>query len=87
MDILSLVFSTPFNEAPGLRFAYLFAQDLWLYCYDKEDHGGAIILVFNTTATVSTLKFMVFERFLHWQKYKDSLPISDYIPFTREKFV
>ena len=33
--LASVVLSTPLNQATGLRSAYLFAEDLWLYSYDK----------------------------------------------------
>lgn len=33
--LASVVLSTPLNKASGLRSAYLFAEDLWLYNYDK----------------------------------------------------
>ena len=66
---------------------YLLMEDLWLYHYDKEEYGGTIYVVFNTTAAIESLKFLALDNLFHWQSCSDSLPVSDYKPYTRKKFV
>ena len=51
-SIISNLFSMPLNQAPGLRIVYLFADNLWLYNYDKIKHEGTLDLVFNTTSII-----------------------------------
>lgn len=38
MEILAGIFSLPSNSFHGLKHAYLFLEDLWLYHYDKRQH-------------------------------------------------
>ena len=50
--VMSVIFSTPFNQVSGFRFVYFFAEDLWLNNYDKIEHKGVLDIVFNTTAAI-----------------------------------
>ena len=87
IDIVAIVLSLPANHFPGLQYFYLSAEDIWLYRYDKVEYQGIIYVVFNTTATIESLKFSVLDRIFHWQDFGDSLPVSDYEPYTREEFI
>ena len=83
----SLLFSTPASQVVGLRYVYLFVEDLWLYHYDKVEYKGTMNLVFNATYSIEKVKFNILETKLSLNRYSDRLCISDYRPFTREKFV
>lgn len=87
--IVSIIFSLPSNHIVGVRFVYLFAEDLWFYVYDKQDYEGVVWIVFNTTATIELWKFMVFDQFLNWGSFSESLPTSEYQYeyYARKKFV
>lgn len=50
----SVVFSLPVNHIVGLRYLYLFAEDLWLYVYDKVEYEGAMSLAFNISASIES---------------------------------
>lgn len=86
-NVISVVFSTSASQIKGLRPIYLFSEDLWLYAYDKIEHEGLLKEVFNITATVSSMKMNCLDQYLHWNDYNNYLPISDYMPYSREKFV
>ena len=82
MRAIAISLSIPINQFRGLRYLYLLMEDLWLYNYDKVDYGGTIFIVFNTTATIESLKFLALDNLFHWQSSSDSLPLSDYKPYT-----
>ena len=84
---VSVVFSLPINHIAGLRYFYLFAEDLWLYNYDMVEYEGAMRLVFNSSASIESFKFNLFETRLHWREYCGTMGFSDYRKFTRQKFV
>ena len=72
---------------PGLRFFYLLAEDLWLYSYDKYEYEGITYTIFNTTSTIEAWKFLVLDSEMQWGKANGSMKLSDYKPYTRNKFV
>ena len=85
--LASVVFSIPLNQTAGLRNVYLFAEDLWLYNYDKVQYEGVMSIAFNVTALIQSIKFNVFESAFHWGRYGDTMLVSNYEPYTRPKFV
>lgn len=48
----AVIFSSVLNHAPGVRYAYFFTEDLWLYNYDKVAYEGTLLMVFNTTTEI-----------------------------------
>ena len=44
-------------------------------------------LVFNSSASIESFKFNLFETRLHWREYCGTMGFSDYRKFTRQKFV
>ena len=85
--VIAAVFSTPANHLKGLQYIYLFSEDLWLYTYDKIEHEGLLKEVFNTTATISSMKINFLDQYLHWYNWSNYLPLSDYMPYSKEKFI
>lgn len=85
--VIAAVFSTPANHLKGLQSIYLFSEDLWLYTYDKIEHEGLLKEVFNTTATISSIKMNFLDQYLHWNNWSNYLPLSDYMPYSKEKFI
>ena len=73
---MELVFQLPASSIAGLKYGYLFAEDLWLYHYGKVKYEGVINTVFNVTAMIESMKFSVLDKILHWEQYSDSLPLS-----------
>ena len=66
---------------------YLLMENIWLYHFDKVEYEGALYVLFNTTAAIESLKFLALDNLFHWQSSSYSLPVSDYKPYTRKKFV
>lgn len=60
------IFSVPLSQMGGIKNAYLFAEDLWLYHYDVVEHEGLLGLVFNVTSAIQGMKFLILDDILHW---------------------
>lgn len=39
---VSMAFSLPINHAAMIKYAYLFAEDVWLYNYDRVHYEGLL---------------------------------------------
>lgn len=79
--------STFISHLAGLRQVYLLAEDLWLYHYDKIEYQGTLDMVFNTTTSLQLLKLEALDGVFNLQKYGEYLPISEYKPWNRQRFV
>ena len=83
----AIIMAIPTNHGTFLRYLFIFAEDLWLYNYDKYDYEGAMGLALNVTAELELLKFDIVYRFINFQELKSKIFVSDYKPFTRKKYV
>ena len=84
---LSVIFSLPLNQIMSFKYAVFFADDLWLYYYDKREYSGVLEEIFFTITSLERMKFRIFSKVASLDGAQESLPLSDYKNYTRSQFV